>query len=79
MNRYYFTFGSAEYFPFKYGYVIIEAPNRSIACKVFRSHFPDAHEGYLNCSFVYDKGEFSKTGMVNNKCHKVIKFADNVD
>lgn len=70
--KYYFTFGTAEYFPYQGGHVIVKARSRYEAAEKFRKEFPDYQEGFLNCSFVYDELEWDEVDMKNSICHKVI-------
>lgn len=70
--NYFFSFGSAEYFPYQGGYVIVKARNRYEATEKFRKKFPDYQPGYLNCSFVYDENEWDETTMKNSVCHEII-------
>lgn len=74
IEKFYFTFGSSEQFPFKYGYVIVEAEDIKQAIKVFRAYFPDVVEGIINCAFYYTEEQFMKTCMTNDKCHRIIGF-----
>lgn len=56
---FYFTFGSAEYFPFNRGdYVKITAFTRSDAVAEFRKHYPDHTEGLVNCASIYNEKEW---------------------
>lgn len=78
MNKnYYFTFGTYENFPFKGGWIIINAPNVVAAKEIFCRYFP-SDSGLLNCSFVYDEKEFKKTKMykensnLGSGCHLTI-------
>lgn len=49
------------------------AENCAEAIKVFRKHYPDKHEGIVNCCDIYSEDYFSKTCMVDGnlgaKCH----------
>ena len=55
-ETFYFSFGTANYFPYKHGWVEVRANSREEACKLFSSHFPNRN-GMLNCSFVYNERE----------------------
>lgn len=59
-QKFYFTFGSNEKFPYPNSYLVVIAENEKQACEVFRKHFPDRHENTLNCSFVYTENEWNK-------------------
>lgn len=83
MEKFYFTFGSAETFPYRYGWVEVFAPNRELAISVFRSRFPDKHEGFVNCSFIYSEEEFEKSGMAHSNfgegCHETLFYKSGGD
>ena len=67
MQKYYFTYGTAEHFPFKGGWSVIEGELTEIqARKIFRTIHPDIHENVLNCAFVYTEDEFKNTEMWKN-------------
>ncbi len=57
-EKYYFTFGGSENFPFRYAYIIILAGSFGQATSIFREYYPDKTEGVLNCSFVYTEEEW---------------------
>lgn len=58
MNKYYFTFGSAEYFPFPNRYLIVMADNIYTAVAKFREKYPDRTPNTINCAFVYLETEW---------------------
>lgn len=62
-QKYYFTFGSDERFPYHGGWVIIEAANESMARDLFQTIYPNRHENTLNCAWVYSEDAFKKTDM----------------
>ena len=63
MNEiFYFTYGT-EGQPFVGGWTEVHAPNRRIACEIFREYHPDKTEGLLNCSSVYTREQFNRTKM----------------
>ena len=74
-ETFFFSFGTADYFPFKHGWVEVRANSREEACKLFSSHFPNRN-GMLNCSFVYNEREWARTemnkGLPGQVCHQVI-------
>lgn len=70
--KYYFTFGTAEYFPYQGGHVIVKARSRYEAAEKFRKEFPDYQEGFLNCSFIYTESEWDKANIKSPVCHEVI-------
>ena len=58
-ESYYFTFGSADHFPFgRDSFVKVEAADPLDAQEAFRKRFPDHTPGVLNCAFVYTQDEF---------------------
>lgn len=77
MNRYYYTFGSADYFPFQNGWIIIEAKTFAQADDVFKKHFPCRHDNVLNCSFSYDEQRWREMNPEENwrgwKCYGLLK------
>ena len=58
--RFYYTFGSSPYYPFRGGYLTIEAPDLDSANRVFRVHYPDQNPGTLNCADVYSEAMWSQ-------------------
>jgi len=78
MKKYYFTFGTADYFPFKGGWVEVIADSRQEAIEIYNSNYPQFHEGTINCAFVYDQDVFEKScmyveGNLGRRCHKVLQ------
>ena len=77
LESFYYTFGTASQFPYKKGWVEVQAKDRLEADMFFRLRFPDVNKGILNCSSVYTEEEFKKV-MKNYentdwyKCHEVI-------
>lgn len=72
--RYYFTFGLDDKFPFKGGWVIIDAQDKQEACDLFSVYYPKTKDGLLCCASVYDERAFMATGMhehgnFNKWCH----------
>ena len=53
MEKFYFTYGSDERFPYQYGWTEIEAPDMATACAAFRHFHPDRDP----------EAEFQNTGM----------------
>lgn len=83
-NRYYFTFGRDEQFPYQDGWVVVEAETASIAAKLFSMMFPNPRPGcenIMNCSFMYPEKDFIQTEMYRDGenfghgCHKVITMS----
>lgn len=65
-ENFYFTYGLSEKQPFKGGWTKISAPNKHLACEIFRAYHPDRTPGILNCADVYDESQFQKTTMFQN-------------
>lgn len=61
VQKFYFTFGSWEGFPFHNGYSVVMAANRNDAIATFRENHPDVHENTVNCSFVYNEQEWESS------------------
>lgn len=80
-RRWYYTFGSDERYPFRNGWVIIEADSQNEAHAIFRASFPDrpGHEGTLNCAFYYTDAQWAEMDPEHNwngyKCHGVYSRA----
>lgn len=76
MDKYYFTFGTSERFPFRGGWVEVLAPDRAAAVRTFRARYPDVNEGIVNCSDIYTSDQFSRSGMVHGNlgagCHETL-------
>lgn len=62
MERFYFTYGTKGQ-PYRGGWTTVEAPDRKIACALFRVFHPGKVEGVLNCACVYTAEQFWKTRM----------------
>lgn len=83
LQSFFYTFGTAEQFPHKGGWVEIRAEDRAKADKLFRDHYPDKNPGILNCAFVYNKErfdrlveEFYKDHPNERICHNIISQHD---
>jgi len=62
-TQYVFTFGNAEHFPYSFNeFVLVNADNEKEAVEKFRSEYPDAHEGLVNCAFWYRADEYFANG-----------------
>ena len=73
-KRFYYTFGTDPRYPYKGGYVVIEAKDEDQADKVFRAYYPDRNPDLpcLNCAFVYPEEEFFNDWEAvwsKEKCH----------
>lgn len=60
----FYTFGSDDRFPFRGGWVEVEAPTMKEAHALFREHYPDREPGILNCSDYYTEEQFKESGML---------------
>ncbi len=78
MKKFYFTFGSADCFPFKGGWVIVKAPDLKTAFAVFKLYYPHPKDkGILNCADYYTEDDFLKTEMYHSGnrgyyCHEIV-------
>jgi hypothetical protein len=76
MNKFYFTFGTNEEFPYRGGWVEVFADNLKHAISKFRTRFPDRHKGIVNCAFWYTEEQWGNTimteGNMGANCHEVI-------
>lgn len=66
MQTFYFTYGTADYFPYYGGWTKVIAPNRRVAEDLFRAVHPDRTPGLLLCANVYTEEEFMATEMYEN-------------
>ena len=60
MEKFYFTFGSWKGYPFKNGYIIVEAESLSEAIALFRSKWSDETPNTVNCSDIYREAEWER-------------------
>lgn len=70
--KYYFTFGTAEQYPFQDTYIVVMAKNENDAIATFRRSFPDVTPGIVNCSFIYNECEFMKTNRYRCEPAKIL-------
>lgn len=68
MPKFYFTYGTADHFPFRGGWTEITAPDKLKARNLFRMFHPDKEGrfGTPNCEGVYTEGQFIATDMYLN-------------
>lgn len=67
MQKFYFTYGSNEAFPFQGGWTEVEASDMNTACKVFQAFHPNRPGSIcLNCADIYSEEEFAATKMLEN-------------
>lgn len=58
MEKWYFTFGSSDKFPYQNTYLIVVASSRDDAIKAFRGKYRDINAGCLNCSCYYSEEQW---------------------
>lgn len=63
---FYFTYGDADYYPYKGGWTEVFAPDLPTAQKIFKAVHPNIMEGIINCADFYTSEEFVKSGMLSN-------------
>lgn len=69
IKEFYFTFGSAEHFPFNQNeYIMITAPSYRSAAALFNILYPSVRDGVvdkdtLNCAFTYTEAEWVSNDM----------------
>lgn len=61
MEKYYFTFGSDEGFPFQNTYIVIIASSYRDAVNYFQSKYPNRASHCMNCSDCYNEKEWENT------------------
>ena len=62
MEKYYFTFGSWEKFPYQNTYLVVVASNYGDAVRGFREKYPDVNPGCMNCSDCYSEKQWYEVG-----------------
>lgn len=62
MEKYYFTFGSWNKFPFQNTYLVVVASGYDDAVRGFREKHPDVNPGYMNCSGCYSEKQWADVG-----------------
>lgn len=71
-QKYYFTFGSAEHYPYQNGYLIVYADSWYEAVEKYRDKYPDKTEDNVNCSFIYSQDEWDET-IHSTPCYEIIR------
>ena len=64
--NFYYTFGSAEFYPFQNGWVVVKADSRAQADRIFKDHFPCRTPNVLNCAFVYSEHQWREMDPEKN-------------
>ena len=78
LQKFYFTFGVDEHYPFRGGWVEIYAENLSKAQQIFKLYYPHPDDNeILNCSDYYTEEQFKNSLMIENgnfgaECHAII-------
>ena len=58
MERYYFTFGNSEQFPYQNTYLVVISSDRMDALQAFREKHPDVNEGTFNFSSQFSEDKW---------------------
>ena len=79
--KFYYTFGTGSQFPYRGGWVEVNASDRNEADKKFRAYYPDYNDGILNCSSIFEENnptviEMLQKGNLGSFCHRVIGADD---
>ena len=79
MAKFYFTFGDSKEYPYRGGWVTIDAPNKDTAMGIFAGMYPNGHRKHddflvLNCADIYTEERFNRTilpkaGKLGAFCH----------
>lgn len=78
MDKYFFTFGTSEKFPYQGGWVEVHALSLKDAVEKFKASYPNRNKGIVNCADCYDENSFIaqgflETGNLGAGCHTVIE------
>lgn len=66
MLNFYFTYGTAEYYPFCGGWTRVTAPSKRLAIEKFREIHSDKIPGVLNCADYYCEGDMKEMLIEGN-------------
>ena len=77
MNRYYFTYGTDEKYPYRGGWTVVVAETVEIAKKIFSLYHPPRYGNvgnYCDCytECVFEKTEMCKKGNFGKFCVEVL-------
>lgn len=81
-NKYYFTYGTSESFPYQNGWTLVLANNIREAVTLFDLVHPRKSD-FVNCSSIYSEADFEQTSMYKKGdnlgagCHEVIELTVN--
>ena len=84
LSNYYFTFGTDERYPYRGGWIQVEAESLNQAMEIFRQRFPGQTPEILNCADYYTEAQFERTAMARNGnfhagCHmKLNQFGEEI-
>lgn len=67
MLNFYFTYGTAEYYPFRGGWTKVTAPNKRLAIEKFREVHPDRIPNTLNCVDYYCENDMKDMLITGNR------------
>lgn len=67
MLNFYFTYGTAEYYPFCGGWTKVTAPNKKLAIEKFRKAHPDRIPNTLNCADYYSEHDMKEMLINGNR------------
>ena len=73
MNKFYFTFGSDENYPYQNTYLIVVALTLKKAIEVFQKKYPNRQSGAVNCAFWYTEKEWDQQVSL---CYEGVEPAD---
>lgn len=63
-TRFYFTFGSADHFPYQNTYLVIVASDYRDAVEAFKKKHPNVNPNCINCSDYYSEKEWEEVGKL---------------
>lgn len=78
-QRFYFTFGTSEVYPYQGGWVEVYAPNKRSAIEKFNNKFGYTKDGFVRCCSYYSEKEMTEADMLDGSgnlgafCHEVLK------
>lgn len=79
MEKYYFTYGTSDSYPYNGGWTEVYADDKKQAIALFRAVHPDVKEGIINCASIYTENAFLDTEMSDDanfgeRCHEAIRI-----
>ena len=80
MEKFYFTFGTSEQFPYRGGWVEVIAPDRPTAHHTSHATSPAVHEGIVHSPDIYTVAQFESSGMSSGNrgsfCHEILSYKE---